>query len=145
MRDILTIHGYTARELKTLGWTSPYSFAVDTQNEAKRSSLIHGRWAEQEINTLKEMYEDHVHLRIIANRLGRMERSAKAKIVDFAKYFQARNELSIHRGPQALSPALEDAIFYLRFMTICEGLSKLSMTKKWDETFSNLPPESCIS
>jgi hypothetical protein len=145
LRHRLTKDGYTAKELKTLKWTGRYSFTIEKQQEKDRFSLLKGPFTEEETDILKKMYEDGIHPRIIADRLGRKEPSVKAKVKSLAPYFQNRNEPLLFHGPQVLAPELEDSIFHWRLSTIWEGLMAFPKTLKWDETLSKFPSEFWLS
>ena len=91
------------------------------------------------------MREDSVYTRIMADCLGRKEGPVKAKINHIADYFQERNEVSRHEGPQALPLELENSIFDPCFLTIWKGLMTFSKTIEWDKILSSLPPETWLS
>lgn len=142
LREKLTERGYTTKELQTTERRGKYTCSLKAQHEITSPKR---RWAEPETETLKEMRENHVHTRIIADRLGRSEKAIQMKIVHLAKHFQERNEASRVEGPQILPAELEHSIFQSRFLKIWKGLMACSMTEEWDETLSSMPLETWFS
>ena len=96
-RESLTRRVTTSRELKTLRWASTYSMTLTPRKESK--ALLSGRWTNEEVETLKMMREDQVHTRIIADRLGRCEKSIKSKIRGLCSYFRDHNKELLVEGP----------------------------------------------
>jgi hypothetical protein len=90
---------------------------------------------------MEKMFEDGVHTRIMADRLGRNEATVKATL---AKHFYKRNKASLDDGPQALSPEEEDANFQSRLLAIWGGLISLSGTHGWNKTLLNTASESWL-
>ena len=142
LREKLTEREYTTKELQTMEGRGKHTFLLKAQHEI---ASLKGRWTEPETEILKEMRGNHVHTRIIANRLGREEQSIKDKIRILAKYFQERNEASRVEGPQILPAELEDSIFQSRFLKIWKGLMASSMAKEWDKIFLSMPLETWFS
>jgi DNA-binding CsgD family transcriptional regulator len=101
-----------------LEWARRYSVTIEKQQEKDRSSFLKGPFTEEEMDILKKIYEDGIHLRIIADRLGRKEPSVKAKIKSLAPYFQSRNKPLLFHGLQVPAPELEGSIFHWRLSTI---------------------------
>jgi DNA-binding CsgD family transcriptional regulator len=112
LRHRLAKDGYTEKELKTLEWARRYLVTIEKQQEKDRRSFLKGPFTDEEMDILKIMYEDGIHLRIIADRLGRKEPLVKAKIKSLAPYFQNRNEPLPFHDLQVLAPELEDSIFH---------------------------------
>lgn len=82
--------------------TGRYSVTIEKQQEKNRLPFLKRPFTEEEMDILKKMYEDGVHPRIIADRLGRKEPSVKAKIKSLAPYFQNPNEPLLFHLPLAL-------------------------------------------
>jgi hypothetical protein len=70
LRHRLTKDGYTEKELETLKRTRRYSVTIEKQQEKDRLSFLKGPFTEEEMDILEKMYEDGIHPRIIADRLG---------------------------------------------------------------------------
>ena len=108
--------------------TRRYSVTIEKQQEKDRLSFLKGPFTEEEMDILKKMYEDGIHPRIIADRLGRKEPSVKAKIKSLAPLFSNRNEPLLFHSLQVRAPELEDSIFHWRLSTIWGGLTAFPKT-----------------
>ena len=116
--------GFTEKERKAVKWTGKYS-GIIARDTMKERLPIKGRITETETETIMEMRHQDIHLRIIADALGRKERTIKAKI---ASYLRAYPNTFLHQGPQALSPELENSLFSSRLLRIWEELMTFPKT-----------------
>lgn len=138
LRGELAKDGATPKELETVRIFPKYRFDIKRKDE--KLPMMQGRWIKQETDILKEMRKDHVHPRVIADRLGRKTSSVVNKISSLADYFGECNEASRFEGPQSLPPELEESLLRLRLQIIWEGLMKTKMTQTWDEVLKTHNP-----
>ena len=111
LRERLTKMGHTMKELETIKRIGKYAF---TMEERQVTARVKGPWSEEETRQLLEMRENHMHLRVIADRLGRDEEAVRVKIRRHWNDLQKCNEaLSImdlklfHRNWRILFSTLE--------------------------------------
>jgi len=67
------------KELDTLEWARRYLVTIEKQQEKDRLPFLKGPFTEEEMDVLKKTYEDGIHLRIIADRLGRKNHRSKPR------------------------------------------------------------------
>lgn len=138
LRGELAKYGATPKELKTVRVLPKYRFDIKRKDE--KLPTMQGRWIKEETDILKDMRKDHVHPRVIADRLGRKTSSVVNKTSSLADYFKECNEASRFEGPHSLPPELEESLLRLRLQIIWEGLMKSMMTQMWDEVLKTHNP-----
>ena len=138
LRGQLKKNGATPKELETVRLVPKWRFKYEKKDD--KLPTLQGRWTKEEIDILKEMRRDHVHPRVIADRLGRKVPAVVQKIAIFSDYFRECNEASRYEGPHSLPPELERSLLRSRLQNIWEGLMKTQLTKKWDEVLRTDDP-----
>ena len=131
VREHMAVVGATPQEFRTLRRLNKKTFTYEKKND--KLPTIQGRWMKEEADILKELCLDHVHPRVIADRLGRKELSVVMKIASLSDYFRQHNETSRFEGPHSLPPEMEESVLRSRLQTIWEGLMRTYKTKRWDE------------
>ena len=121
-----TKDGATPKELKTLLMLNDYLWTYE--KEDRKLPTIHGRWIKAETDILKDMRRDHIHPRVIADRIGRKTNSVVNKITSLSDCFRECNETNHFEGPQSLPPDLEQLLLRSRLQNIWEGLMKSEVT-----------------
>ena len=138
LREQLEKNGATPKELETVRLVPKWRFNYEKKDD--KLPTLQGRWTKEEIDILKEMRRDHVHPRVIADRLGRKIPAVVQKIATFSDYFRECNEASRYEGPHSLPPELEESLLHSRLQTIWEGLMQTRMTSKWNEVLKTEEP-----
>ena len=131
LRKKVAKDGATPKKLQTVRILPKYRFEYEKKDE--RLPTIRGRWTKEETDILKDMRRDHVHPRVIADRLGRKNSSVVDKLASFSDYFRKCNEAGRFEGPQSLPPEMKESLLRSRLQNIWEGLMKINMTERWDE------------